>query len=130
MAKSNSDQAKVVEQRREHWLRVLRRWRASGLSQAEFCRRQAIPVWKLGWWKGRLKGQVEDSASLFVPVGIATRGVRIAPAAAASASVELALSLQGGRVLRFPAEVESARLAEIVAALEKVPPAAAEGSPC
>ena len=129
MAKSNSDQA-TVERRREHWRRVVGRWQASGLSQAEFCRRQAIPVWKLGWWKGRLKGQVEDSASLFVPVGIATRGVRIAPAAAASASVELALSLQGGRVLRFPAEVESARLAEIVAALEKVPPAAAEGSPC
>ena len=28
-------------------------WRASGLSQAEFCRREGIPEWALSEWKRR-----------------------------------------------------------------------------
>jgi hypothetical protein len=120
MAKSNSDQA-TVEQRREHWRRIVGRWQASGLSQAAFCRRQDIPVWQLAWWRKRLKGQAENSASLFVPV-------TIAPTAASAA--ELELMLQGGRILRFRAEVEPTTLAGIVAALEKLPVVAAESSTC
>ena len=120
MAKSNSDQA-TVEQRREHWRRTVGRWQASGLSQAEFCRRQDIPVWKLAWWRKRLKGQAETSASLFVPV-------TIAPTAASA--VELELTLPGGRILRFGARVEPTTLAGIVAALEKLPLAPAESSTC
>jgi hypothetical protein len=120
MAKSNSDPAKV-ERRHEHWRRVVGRWRASGLSQAEFCRRQDIPVWQLAWWRKRLKGQAEDATSLFVPV-------TIAPTAASAA--ELELTLPGGRILRFRAEVEPTTLAGIVAALEKLPVVAAESSTC
>ena len=120
MAKSNSDQA-AVDRRRERWRRVLSRWQASGLSQAEFCRRQDIPVWKLAWWRKRLKGQAEDPASLFVPV-------TIAPTAASP--VELELKLQGGRILRFGEEVEPTALARIVTTLEKLPVVAAESSTC
>ena len=120
MAKSISDHA-TGEQRREHWRRIVGRWQASGLSQAVFCRRQDIPVWKLAWWRQRLKGQAEDSASLFVPVEIAPT---------ASSAVELELTLQGGRILRFGVEVEPTTLAGIVAALEKLPVVAAESSTC
>ena len=120
MAKSVSDHA-TGEQRREHWRRIVGRWRASGLSQAAFCRRQDIPVWKLAWWRKRLKRQGEESASLFVPVGIA-------PIRASAA--ELELTLPGRRVLRFPAEVEPTTLAGIVAALENLPVVAAESSTC
>ena len=120
MAKSISDHA-TGEQRREHWRRIVGRWQASGLSQAVFCRRQDIPVWKLAWWRKRLKGQAKDSASLFVPVGIA-------PIRASAA--ELELTLPGGRVLRFGTEVEPTRLAGIVAALEKLPLAPAGSSTC
>jgi hypothetical protein len=120
MAKSNSGQAEV-ERRHEHWRRVVGRWRASGLSQAAFCRRQDIPVWKMAWWRKRLKGQAEDSASLFVPV-------TITPTAAST--VELELTPQGGRILRFGVEVEPTTLAGIVAALEKLPVVATESSTC
>ena len=120
MAKSNSDRA-AVRQRREQWRRIVGRWRASGLSQAEFCRRQDIPVWKLAWWRKRLKVQAQDSASLFVPVGMAP-----IPASAG----DLELTLPGGRVLRFGAQVEPTALAGIVAALEKLPVVAAESSTC
>jgi len=120
MAKSNSGQA-TVKQRREHWRQVLRRWQTSGLSQTEFCRRQDIPVWKMAWWRKRLKGQAQESAGLFVPVGIAS---------ASSSTVELELTISGGRVLWFPAEIDPVKLAAIVAALEKLPLVPTENSAC
>ena len=119
MAKSNSDAA--TRRRHEHWQELLGRWQASGLSQAAFCRRQDIPVWKLAWWRKRLDRQAEESASLFVPVGIAP---------AAASAVELELTLPCGRILRFGAEVEPTRLAGIVAALEKLPLVPTESSTC
>jgi hypothetical protein len=91
------------------------------LSQAEFCRRHGVPVWKLAWWRKRLKRQADQSASLFVPVGVVPT---------AASAVELELTLPGGRVLRFPAEVEPTRLAGIVATLEKLPLAPAGNSTC
>ena len=126
MAKSNSGQT-TVEQRREHWRRIVGRWQASGLSQAAFCRRQDIPVWKLAWWRKRLGTQAQESASLFVPVGIAPAA---AFAAEPTSAVELELTLPGGRILRFGAEVEPTRLAGIVAALEKLPLMPTEISTC
>ena len=120
MAKGGSDQS-AVERRHEQWRRIVGRWQASGLSQAEFCRRQDIPVWKLAWWRKRLDRQAEESASLFVPVGIAP---------AAASAVELELTLPCGRILRFGAEVEPTRLAGIVAALEKLPLVPTESSTC
>jgi len=111
MATSKASQV-TVEQRCEQWRRIVGRWRAGGLSQAEFCRRQDIPVWKMAWWRRRLKGQAEDSACLFVPVGIAS---------ASPSAVELELAFPGGRRLRFGAEIDPAKLAAIVAALESTP---------
>ena len=121
MAKSGS--GTVVQRRRERWQELLRRWRASGLSQAEFCRRRGVPVWKLAWWKRRLreepnaqgpgepagKGQVVPQVP-FIPVGIVACG----PA------FELELTLRDGRLLRFGSGVETTKLAAIVAAVEAV----------
>lgn len=115
MAKRRSEAA--IE-RAEHWRGLLQRWRESGLSQAEFCRRGRIPPWKLAWWKKRLSAEgVVAAGSTFVPVQM----VATAPAE------ELELTLRDGRVLRFGCNVEAAKLAAIVAALEALP---AEGSPC
>jgi hypothetical protein len=108
MAKSNSE---VAVRRREHWQELLRRWQASGLSQAQSCQRRGIPIWRFTWWKRRLGAEGVDRGSSFVPVQVA------APPPAG----ELELTLRGGRVLRFGADVEAARLAGIVAALEAIP---------
>ena len=108
MAKSNSQ---VAVRRREHWQEILRRWKASGLSQAQFCRRRRIPAWKFTWWKRRLGAEGVDPGCSFVPVQV------VAPPSAG----ELELTLRGGRVLRFGADVEAAELAGIVAALEALP---------
>lgn len=109
MAKSNSVEA--TRRRHEHWRELVARWTASGLSQAEFCRRRGIPVGKLAWWKRRLKGEDAISGPLFVPV-------HVAPSLATPHAGELELTLRGGRLLRFGPDVDTARLAEIVTALE------------
>ena len=108
MASGNGDAA---QQRRELWREVLRRWQASGLSQAAFCRQRKIPVWRFTWWKKRLSNDGVSAGDLFVPI-------HVAPPAAASAEFEL--TLHGGRLLRFGADVETAKLAAIVAAVEAV----------
>ena len=125
MAKINSDglgaAGRAALRRREHWRRVLERWKACGLSQAEFCRRQSIPVWKMAWWRKRLKGEATEPAGLFVPV-------QVAPACASGGDLEL--TLQSGRILRFGAGVDPTKLLETVAALEKLPLVPTEGSKC
>jgi hypothetical protein len=121
MAKGNSA---VIQQRHERWQEILRRWQASGSSQAAFCRRHGIPVWKMAWWRKRLgSGRTAPSAASapFVPVGIVPAAVRLD---------RFELVLTGGRRLRFPAELDPARLTAIVAALETVVSGPAEGSTC
>ena len=114
MAKSNSG---VAVQRREHWRDLLSRWQASGLSQARFCQRRGIPVWKFAWWRKRLGANGVAPSPSFVPVRV------VAPPPAG----ELELTLRSGRVLRFDMSVDAARLAAIVSALEAV---ASGGSAC
>jgi len=118
MAKSNSQ---VANRRRERWQELLRRWEASGLSQAAFCRRHGIPVWKLAWWRKRLAeaslagrpgGRGVAPAPTFVPV-------KMVPAAVRPGRLELVLGC--GQRLRFPADMDPATLAGIVAALEALP---------
>jgi len=115
MANSKTEAA---ERRREHWREVLRRWESSGLSQAAFCRQRKIPIWRFTWWKKRLSEERPAANGLFVPV-------HVAPSATSSA--ELELTLRGGRLLRFGADVPPARLAEIVAALEACPAGSRRG---
>jgi hypothetical protein len=86
-------------------------WQASGLSQAAFCRRRGIPIWKFAWWKRRLGTEGIAPVSPFVPVGV----VMSAPAG------DLELTLRGGRMLRFSSGVDVAKLAGIVATLEALP---------
>jgi hypothetical protein len=116
-----SDKDDAAQRRREHWREVLRRWQASGLSQAAFCRQRKIPIWRFTWWKKRLRDGSPAAGGLFVPI-------HVAPSAASSADFEL--TLRGGRVLRFGVDVEPTKLAKIVAAIESVASPAGEGRPC
>jgi len=114
MATSSSD---VAVRKRDRWRELLRRWQASGLSQAAFCRRRGVPVQKFLWWKRRLSSEGAASGASFVPVQVM----------AGSSAGELELTLHGGRLLRFGPDVELTRLAGIVAALEAIRP---EGAAC
>jgi hypothetical protein len=125
MAACNSE---VSDRREQRWRELLARWQDSGLSQAEFCRRRGIPVWKFLWWKKRLstegtirpvhrlrrsrelapRRRAGQGGSPFVPLQVVT----------APPTSGWELILRGGRVLRFRAEVEVTKLTEIVTALE------------
>jgi len=109
MAKNNSE---IWQRRRDHWRELLGRCKASGLSRAQFCRRRGISARKLGWWAKRLGGEGPGTDELFVPVRVE---------AAMESAGALELTLRAGRVLRFDAKVEPAKLAGIVAALEGLP---------
>jgi transcriptional regulator with XRE-family HTH domain len=98
-----------AERRRERWRQTLRRWRASGLSQAEFCRRRGIPVSRLSWWKRRLSGEAVGPPGEFILLGVLQRP---------SQARRLEVVLGNGRRLRFSLEVDPERLAYLAAALE------------
>ena len=116
MAESNS--AKAVR-RHESWREVLTRWKASGLSQAAFCRRHRIAPWKLAWWKKRLAGHIVAPAASFVPIQIV---MPTTPSGATSSTGSwMELILRGERRLRFSAQTDPAKLAAIAAALEALP---------
>jgi hypothetical protein len=118
MAKINSG---AVQRRHEHWRELLGRWRASGLSQAAFCQRHGIAVWKLAWWRKRLASGGGVASAAFVPV-------KIVPAPLSLGRLEVVL--RNGRRLRFAAELDPARLTAMVAPLEAISPARAECSTC
>lgn len=44
----------VLRRREADWRRLNREWEASGLTQSEFCRRQAVPLSTFCWWRCEL----------------------------------------------------------------------------
>jgi len=40
--------------RAKYWQRMVEAWQASGLTQAEFCRRRGLKAANFSWWKRRL----------------------------------------------------------------------------
>ena len=119
MATSNS-YAIAVQQRREHWREIMRRWGESGLSQAAFCRRHKLRDGQFSWWKqwlagmtARGEGQSDAAAPAFVPVKIVQTNL--------ADENRLELLLKGDRSLRFCAGIDPARLSAIVKALEALP---------
>ena len=56
------------KRKRQHWNHHLLRWRQSGLSQAEYCRRHQLSIKCFVYWKSRL-GRSDPSIKLVaVPV--------------------------------------------------------------
>jgi co-chaperonin GroES (HSP10) len=53
---------------REFWFSHITAWRASGLSQAEYCGRHRLAKSTLGWWSSKLKREGGAAAEL-VEVG-------------------------------------------------------------
>jgi hypothetical protein len=125
--------------RRKEWARRLAEWAASGLSQAAYCRREALEQctfsgWKrrLGWQAGlvgpqkeaaygrggnRSKASAPGRAPVFVPL-------RVTGAPACATNSRLEVVLRNGRVVRCESSVRPAVLAVLAAALET------NGVPC
>ncbi len=115
--------------REAYWRRVLDEWSRSGLTQAAFCRKRAIPVWSFRWWKHELprrrpvsatvKGQRKQASTKQQsehPSQPAFLPVRIAPA-----SVLLEIVLTNGRVIRVPSGCNPEMIGKLAFELEQTP---------
>ena len=77
--------AEELEQKRSYWEQQIEQWQQSGLSQAEYCRRNNLKHHQLVYWKRRcLKTETEVS---FVPVQLEALLDIPAPADQASLTV-------------------------------------------
>jgi len=97
------------------WQTVVADFVSSGLAVGEFCRARGVCEQSFYAWRKRLsQGDALSAGPSFVPVVVQSRGVGGFEPGDACASIEL----RGGRVLRLPASMPAARLAEVVHALE------------
>ncbi len=65
-----------MKQGREWWIRHVAAWQASGLSQAEYCRRHDVVVGSFGRWASKLRS--ESGTSLVeVSKGLPTRPIEL-----------------------------------------------------
>lgn len=117
MGKRAGGQAEWERRQRERelrWRKHVRAWRASGLTQAEYCRRSNLTPADFSWWKHELRrrdgAQPEASPEVatFIPVKLG----------AASEACDCEVVLPNGRRLRIGQGVSATRAAELVAALE------------
>ena len=126
MAKHRSSRS---QSREAYWRKILDGWSRSGLTQAAFCRKRAISVYCLRWWKRELprrgpvsatvKGQREQASAKrrsAHPSQPAFLPVRIAPA-----SVLLEIVLTNGRVIRAPWGCDPEAIGKLASVLEQTP---------
>jgi hypothetical protein len=90
--------------------RLLRAYESSDLSQAKFAEQNRVALTTLQWWLKRRREQRGngDRVPALIPVTV--------PPVPGTVLIEIALA--NGRELRVPIDVDPARLATIVAALE------------
>lgn len=124
MAASRQHQA--LTERGRFWQRHLQRWRQSGCSQAEYCRRHHLSAPAFGWWKRRLsapRSPAEPAARNRIPATEKgsfvelTLGGREGAAVADGVVYEIALSRQ--RCLRLSSAFELSRVRQLLQLLEE-----------
>ncbi len=126
MAKHRSSRSRSRE---AYWRKVLDEWSCSGLTQAAFCRKRAISVYCLRWWKRELPRRLPVTATVKRqrkqaspkqrpehPSQRAFLPVRIAPA---SALLEIVLT--NGRVSRVPSGCNPEMIGKLAFELEQTP---------
>ena len=89
--------------KRIDWDRLVKRWRTSGLTQAEFCRREQVSLKSFHHQKQQREGKVVREE--FVEL---TRGPQIRT---------LELVVGDGVVIRIPEETAPERIAELIRCL-------------
>jgi hypothetical protein len=101
--------------RERFWRGVLARFGASGLSVRRFCARERLSEPSFYSWR-RVIGQRDAQAApppAFVPVLVGHEH--------GDSTAGMAIELRGGRVLRLPAALPVAQVAELVHAIEAAP---------
>ena len=134
---SESASAPQQEPRSAYWRRQLDACSASGLTQAEFCRRRGLSLASLRWWKWKLKpsppsAKASNSArrperaaagpkpARFLPIRLIPSGdLETGSLEAAEPPTKVyELVLRGGHRLRVPADFDPAVLHRLILTVE------------
>lgn len=98
--------------------RVLARWERSGLTLAEFARREEMPAGTLAWWRYQLRREARRGSAVVAAPAATFTEVQREPAMPAPAVVEVVL--RNGRVVRVPLTgVEPTVLRTVLRALDE-----------
>jgi hypothetical protein len=63
--------------KKTYWLNHINQWRESGLTQAEYCRKENINYQSFSWWKIKgHKGKSKKEVMSFVPAVIKTTDIK------------------------------------------------------
>ena len=112
--------------RRERWRKVVAAWSHSGLSQAEYCRRENLHLATFNGWKQRLGKAAPETAGPDPFVAVRVQAAEERPEdARRSADVQpldvvplIEVVLRNGRTLRMGANIAADALSRLAAALE------------
>jgi len=91
--------AKRARRSRSEWLQLVARFRESGLSMSEFCRREGLSPKTFSWWKAKLTPTGSAATPSFVEWSMPASN----PAKSDLAVGEMELSFPGGVRLRWRA---------------------------
>ena len=111
-----------MTERARYWSGMVAAWSRSGLSQAEFCRRQGINGGTFVWWKRQLQQVPGDVANVpkrrgRPPKAASTRFVEVRlPGMPLSPTYEVVLAR--GRSIRVPSQFDPETLSRLIAAVE------------
>jgi hypothetical protein len=116
-----------LSDRGRYWQELLKQWSESGITQAEFCRRQNVSVAAFGWWKRKLSGmsKVGKRAGKDQPAvgGQSHRAqnfveLKVSPTAGMSAGCLYEVALPGGRRVRVGDDFDPQTLGRLLAVVE------------
>jgi len=122
--------------RAEYWQRMVTAWEASGLSQAEFCRRRGLKAVTFAWWKRQLVGKPRRGGrggsarrnagagrskpsfvEVALPDGVAAgRSAKVSDLGGAQA-LGYEVALPCGTSIRLPADFDVDRASQLISAV-------------
>jgi len=104
---------KKNKKRGEFWRRHIATWQRSGLSQAEYCRRNALPIKSFGYWK-RKSDESSSGELKFFPLVVSTPP-------RSQESLSLLLTLQGKRfAIKIKEDFSPPLLKKLILSLEEL----------
>ncbi|MBK9386623.1 MAG: transposase [Planctomycetes bacterium] len=101
---------------RADWRRLLSRQAHSGLSIAEFCRREGVRPQSLSWWRWKLR-TAEEQAADRAPNEPRFLELELTGASVADSGVAFEIALPGDVVVRVPRGFDPRELERLVRAV-------------
>ena len=112
--------------RAKYWEQLVGAWEASGLSQAEFCRRRGVKEVTFGWWKRKLRPTAKRGGRRVGGVARSPRRAKqarfvelaVPKTAVAVGAFGYEIALRSGRVIRLGHDFDPSVVGELITVAE------------